>query len=187
MPSHETDDFLAIIIFSIFFCFLSFFIIIFLIFFYHFSQAAQYWVRLSDVSDKYNSKEHSSELSKNCTALRMFGEQGREGIVTICILASQNFKHEINGINEDTLSVRKNVQDDEYENYTIEEDWDRTQYHGGTVLTAQDCTEARTACYISLLKQISEIKSSPDGRGLGHGVFWSLKGDEVSGVTGTIL
>ena len=115
----------------------------------HSPQAAGYWVSLGDVADKLNPVEGSSKLSKYCTLLRTFGEHGREGIVSLCVVASHNFIAEFNEGNIDNvLNVRNSPgRSDLYGTPFAVHGWDRNQYHGGVVLTLRDCEEGRKACY----------------------------------------
>ena len=123
-------------------------------------QAAAYWTALCDVID--TSATHPAELSKNCSSLLAFGDQGRVGVVNLCTIAAQNFLLENtqkdgntaeNGGN-DALTVRENVRFPRNK----EEDFDRNHYHGGAVLTVRDAEEGRKACFACLLRCIAVVK-----------------------------
>ena len=122
------------------------------------------------MADKLNPVEGSSKLSKYCTLLRTFGEHGREGIVSLCVVASHNFIAEFNEGNIDNaLNVRNSPgRSDLYGTPFAVDGWDRNQYHGGIVLTLRDCEEGRKACYACLLHQIAAVRDGLRGEGLGH-------------------
>lgn len=133
------------------------------------------------MADNLNPVEGYSKLSKNCTLLKAFGEHGREGIVSLCIITSRNFIPQTTGVHpESSLIIYDSpVRDDLYGSFPLGEGWDRNQYHGGSVLTVRDCEEGRKACYACLLNQIAAVRDGLQGEGLGHSMLWSIGENEV--------
>jgi hypothetical protein len=146
------------------------------------SRAARFWRSIEDVKDGISltsAGESLSVLSKSCTLLRTFGEVGRVGVVTLCTAAAKNFERaERTDSVTSSYSLAPNFSSPNPSLLTngggagntsrgcdSVEDWDRNLYHGGSVLTENDCIEGRKACYECLLKQIMAVKSSPSNLG----------------------
>jgi hypothetical protein len=130
-------------------------------------QAAQYWVEISDVMDR-SAKDESSQLSKYCTILRAFGNEGREGIVTLCSIASSNFGTDPGS---SVLAVRGSqlLRDRGQESTAVVDLVSRGQehYQWGSVLSPKESEAGRKACYTCLLRQIAWVGFTTQGKGTG--------------------
>ena len=109
------------------------------------SQAAQSWVSLSNVSDKH-SQEGSSELSKYCTILRTFSDEGREGIISLCTITSKNFGGGSPGVNALTVRGSSRIPLGNHHHY-----------HSGYALSGEEILEGKNACFSCLISQIAAV------------------------------
>lgn len=113
-----------------------------------------------------SAKEESSELSKYCTILRAFGTEGREGMVTICSIASSNFGADPGS---SVLTVRGSHSPRGWglESNAVINLPSRAQehYQWGSVLNSKESEAGRKACYACLLRQIAWVGFTPQGKG----------------------
>lgn len=105
-----------------------------------------------------SAKEESSELSKYCSILRAFGSQGREGMVTLCTIASSNFGADP-GSSVLTVRASQSPRDRGQEGNSAVDLPSRGQehYQWGSVLTPKESEAGRKACYACLLRQIAWV------------------------------
>jgi hypothetical protein len=115
-----------------------------------------------------SAKDESSELSKYCTILRAFGKEGREGMVTLCSIASSNFGTGADpGSSVLTVRASQSPRDRGQESTAVVDLVSRGQehYHRGSVLSPKESEAGRKACYACLLRQIAWVGFTPQGKG----------------------
>jgi hypothetical protein len=144
-------------------------------------KAAKYWNSLGNVREGQQSasEQNVSELSRNCSLLRMYGEIGYMGIVKVCMISAFNFNSEEDDeLFKNSGLLRNNVSgyptpvypgikhtdilNDGFPKYGfrgIRDDLDVGLYHSGSMLTGSDCEEGKKACYNCLLKEIIHVKN----------------------------
>ena len=92
------------------------------------------------------SQEHSSELYKYCSILRLFHEEGRDGIISLCSVTSKNFGGGIPGVRAITVRVPSGIPMGNHHHY-----------HSGCALSSEEILEGRKACFRCLISQIAAV------------------------------
>eukprot|EP01041_Mallomonas_annulata_P001647 gene1647-3186_t len=158
-----------------------------------FLQAARYWTSPSNVIGE------NADLWMTCRKLLHMGPIGRDGIVDICIVATQNFGamksgwlaiHNGGGGSPQAMPRTSSLStsttlDGSTSSSTSPHAWEKGLYHGGSATDEEESLQARREVYICLLHELKALTTSQQRLGAGivsssHGYGHGLSEEEVN-------
>jgi hypothetical protein len=119
--------------------------------------AAKYWSHMKDIE---SSSSKPSRLTEICEDLVKLDENGREGVVSLCMATAANF----GGGNEDRGALHAAGK-------RAKENWIKNLYHSGSVVAEIDKEKARRMCYQTILDTLKKLMTNWHQNLIGRGVL----------------